>query len=113
MKGDNTNTAKYAFSGLDRIFHEKARLGIMTALFTNEKGLSFNDLKELCGLTDGNLSRHIQILKDENLILVEKSFENNRPATRCFITDTGRDKFVNYMNELENVIKNVNKKLKN
>ena len=55
-------TGRYAYDGLERIFHEKARLGIMTSLVTHSRGLIFSDLKELCQLTDGNLSRHLQIL---------------------------------------------------
>ena len=60
----NPGLGRYEYAGLDRIMHEKARLGIMTSLLSHSKGLIFNDLKELCSLTDGNLNRHIQVLHD-------------------------------------------------
>src|SRR5262249_53123917 len=56
--------APFAYEGLDRVIHEKARLGILTSLMAHPKGLAFADLKQLCGLTDGNLSRHLQVLEE-------------------------------------------------
>ena len=70
------------YEGLERVFHEKARLGIMTSLFTHPKGLIFADLKELCALTDGNLSRHLQVLHEAGLIAVSKGFHRNPTADR-------------------------------
>ena len=96
---------KFAYEGLERILHEKARLSIMTSLFTKKEGYCFNDLKELCSLTDGNLSRHIQILKKAGMIEVVKGYEGNKPNTLCKITDFGEKKYVSYVNELEKVIK--------
>ena len=55
------HSGRFAYDGLERVFHEKARLGIMTSLVTNPRGLVFSDLKEFCALTDGNLSRHLQV----------------------------------------------------
>ena len=52
--------APFAYEGLDRVIHERARLGILTSLASNPKGLVFGDLRRLCGLTDGNLSRHLR-----------------------------------------------------
>ena len=54
---------RFAYEGLDRVIHERARLSVLTSLMTNAKGLTFNDLKELCALTDGNLSRHLRVLE--------------------------------------------------
>ena len=54
----------FSYEGLDRVLHEKARLSIMSSLFTHPEGLLFNDLKGFCALTDGNLSRHLQILNE-------------------------------------------------
>ena len=54
---------RYAYDGLDRVLHEKARLGIMTSLVARAEGVVFNELKRLCALTDGNLSRHIDVLQ--------------------------------------------------
>ena len=53
------NAAPFSYDGLDRVIHEKARLGLLTSLMAHPKGLAFADLKQLCGLTDGNLSRHL------------------------------------------------------
>ena len=61
------SNGRFAYDGLERVFHEKARLGIMTSLVTNPRGLIFSDLKELCHLTDGNLSRHLQVLHEAGL----------------------------------------------
>ncbi|MGO4287814.1 helix-turn-helix domain-containing protein, partial [Bosea sp. TAB14] len=60
--------APFAFEGLDRVLHEKARLGILTSLADHPKGLSFTELRDLCGLTDGNLSRHVQILEEAKML---------------------------------------------
>jgi len=100
---------KFAYSGLERVLHEKARLSIMTSLFTNKNGCSFNDLKELCSLTDGNLSRHIQILKKSDFINVLKGYHDNKPITICKITELGKEKYLVYVNELEKVIRDAKK----
>ena len=60
-------TGRFAYEGLERVFHEKARLGIMTSLISQPRGVVFADLKELCHLTDGNLSRHLQVLHEAGL----------------------------------------------
>ena len=95
---------RFAYEGLDRVIHEKARLGVLTSLMAHPKGLVFADLKRLCGLTDGNLSRHLTILQEANLVEVEKSVKGNRPHTQVRITDLGRAKFREYLSELEHVI---------
>ena len=97
-------TGRYAYEGLDRVIHEKARLGILTSLLTHASGLLFNDLKSLCSLTDGNLSRHVQILQDAGLVEVWKGFKGKRPQTLCRITAAGRARFRDYLNVLEHVI---------
>jgi DNA-binding MarR family transcriptional regulator len=96
--------APFAFNGLDRILHEKARLGIMTSLADHKNGLSFGELKELCSLTDGNLSRHVQILEEANMVLVTKGYEGRRPLTTCALTDNGRAAFDDYLDVLEQVL---------
>lgn len=101
--GDDSS-GRFAYEGLERVFHEKARLGIMTSLVTNPKGLVFSDLKEFCALTDGNLSRHLQVLNEADLIEVLKGFHRNRPQTVCRVTDEGRRRFLDYINVLENVV---------
>ncbi|MBB4303995.1 DNA-binding HxlR family transcriptional regulator [Rhodobium orientis] len=103
---NRSENAPFAYDGLDRVFHEKARLGIVTSLIGHPKGLAFSDLKQLCGLTDGNLSRHIQVLQDAGLVAVHKGYERNRPHTRCELTDLGRKRFADYLAVLEKVVKN-------
>ena len=98
-------TAPYAYDGLDRIIHEKARLGVMTSLIGHPKGLAFGDLRQLCGLTDGNLSRHLQVLQDAGLVDIRKTFEKNRPLTTCKITSNGRKQFLAYLEVLEKVVR--------
>ena len=95
---------RFAYDGLERIIHEKARLGILTSLVAHPKGLLFNDLKDLCSLTDGNLSRHLQVLHEAGLVEVWKGFQKNRPQTLCRLTDEGRRRFLEYINVLESVI---------
>jgi DNA-binding MarR family transcriptional regulator len=95
---------RYAYDGLDRVIHEKARLGILTSLLTHPDGLLFGDLKGLCALTDGNLSRHLQILQDAGLVEVWKGFKGKRPQTLCRITAAGRARFREYLTVLEHVI---------
>src|SRR5947209_15266027 len=95
---------RFAYDGLDRIIHEKARLGIIASLATHPGGLLFNDLKELCSLTDGNLSRHLQILSEASLVRIWKGFKDNRPQTLVQLSDEGRRRFVEYINVLENVV---------
>jgi DNA-binding MarR family transcriptional regulator len=95
---------RFAYEGLDRVIHEKARLSIVTSLATHPGGLIFNDLKELCALTDGNLSRHLQILSEAGLIQIWKGFKDNRPQTLCRLTDEGRKRFVEYVTVLENIV---------
>jgi DNA-binding MarR family transcriptional regulator len=97
-------SGRFAYEGLERVFHEKARLGIMTSLMSHPKGLVFADLKELCALTDGNLSRHLQVLHDAGFVEVWKGFQKNRPQTLCRLTEEGRKRFLEYINVLENVV---------
>lgn len=96
---------RFAYEGLDRAMHEKGRLAIMTSLMTQPRGLLFGDLKRLTALTDGNLSRHLDVLRDAGLIEIWKGFEKRRPQTLCRITREGRKKFAEYLRELEQVIK--------
>lgn len=97
--------APFAYDGLDRIIHEKARLGILTSLMTHPHGLAFNDLAGLCNLTNGNLSRHLQVLGEAGLVTVEKGYKANRPHTQVSLTDAGRQRFLDYLGVLEQVLK--------
>jgi DNA-binding transcriptional ArsR family regulator len=96
---------RFAYDGLDRVLHEKARLGIMTSLVTRPEGLLFGELKRLCALTDGNLSRHLDVLHEAGLVELWKGFENRRPQTLCRLSTEGRQRFLAYLEELEHVIR--------
>jgi DNA-binding MarR family transcriptional regulator len=95
---------RYAYEGLERLIHEKARLGIITSLMSHPAGLLFTDLKELCALTDGNLSRHLQMLHEAGYVEIWKGFQGNRPQTLCRLTEEGRKRFLDYITILENVV---------
>jgi DNA-binding transcriptional ArsR family regulator len=99
------DSGRFAYEGLDRVLHEKARLGIMTSLVTRPEGLLFSELKKLCALTDGNLSRHLDVLREAGLVEVWKGFENRRPQTLCRLSADGRARFLAYLEELEQVIR--------
>src|SRR6202521_1598506 len=109
MPNTETNEAPFAYSGLDRVMHEKARLGLLTSLMSHPKGLAFADLRQLCGLTDGNLSRHLQVLQEAGLVEVTKGYEGNRPHTTCRLTKTGRRRFLDYLAVLERLVRDAAK----
>jgi DNA-binding MarR family transcriptional regulator len=98
------SSGRFAYDGLERVIHEKARLSIMSSLATHPDGLLFNDLKDLCSLTDGNLSRHLQLLQESKLVEVWKGFKNNRPQTLVRLTEDGKKRFLEYVQELEQVV---------
>ena len=104
-----TDDAPYSYEGLDRVIHEKARLGVLTSLIAHPKGLAFADLKQLCGLTDGNLSRHLQVLQEAGLVEITKGYEGNRPHTSCRLTKNGRRRFLNYLAVLERLVRDAAK----
>jgi DNA-binding MarR family transcriptional regulator len=95
---------RFAYDGLDRVIHERARLSVLTSLITHPKGLSFSELKGYCALTDGNLNRHLQVLEEAKLVTVAKRHDNNRPQTLCKITSLGRRRYLEYLEVLEQVI---------
>ena len=101
----NGASGRFAYAGLDRVIHEKARLGVLTSLVSHPNGLVFGELKELCGLTDGNLSRHLQVLEEARLIEIEKGYDHNRPQTICRITAEGRRRYLDYLGVLEQVVR--------
>lgn len=89
---------------LDRLIHERMRLGIVSALAVNET-LTFNDLKRLLGATDGNISVHARRLEEAEYISCEKSFEGRMPKTEYRLTVQGRDALKRYLNHMEALIK--------
>jgi DNA-binding transcriptional ArsR family regulator len=104
-KAHDDQSGRFAYEGLDRVLHEKARLGIMTSLVTKPDGLLFGELKRLCSLTDGNLSRHLDVLREAGLVEIWKGFENRRPQTLCRLSAEGRQRFLAYLEELEHVVR--------
>ena len=96
---------RFAYEGLDRVIHERARLSVLTSLITHPRGVSFGDLKELCSLTDGNLSRHLRVLEKAKMVEIVKGQERNRPLTVCRITSSGRKRYLEYLLTLEQVVR--------
>ncbi len=103
MKSDD-DTGRFAFEGLDRVLHEKARLGILSSLLSHHRGLSFNELRDLCALTDGNLSRHLTTLQEAGLVAIGKSLKAKRSLTLVELTPDGKERFLGYLGLLEGIV---------
>jgi DNA-binding MarR family transcriptional regulator len=88
---------------LDKIIHDRTRLGMISALAANEK-LSFSDLKNLLNTTDGNVSVHARKLEDAGYLVCEKSFKGRTPLTEYSITADGRAALEKYLNHMEALI---------
>ena len=92
------------FLQLDRVIHEKGRLAIMSMLAASPE-LSFTEMRDALSMTDGNLTTHIRTLQEAGYVSVTKSFQNNRPLTTCALTAAGKKAFTNYINLLEQIIR--------
>jgi predicted ArsR family transcriptional regulator len=101
--------ARFAYEGLDRVIHERARLSALTSLITHPKGLTFGELKQLCALTDGNLNRHLRVLEKAKMVESVKKHDRNRPQTVCRITASGRTRYLEYLSTLEQVVRDAAK----
>ena len=88
---------------LDRVIHEKGRLAIMSMLAAAPE-LSFTELRDALGMTDGNLTTHIRALQEAGYVSVAKSYQNRRPLTTCSLTVAGRKAFREYVNLLEQIV---------
>src|ERR1700761_2896610 len=88
--------APFAYEGLDRVIHERARLSVLTSLITHPDGLGFVELKRLCALTDGNLARHLQVLEEDGMVRVAKEGDVGRAQTMVRITVSGRKRYLEY-----------------
>ena len=105
-KKSSSSAAPFAYEGLDRVIHERARLSVLTSLMTHPNGLSFVELKQLCGLTDGNLARHLQVLEEENMIrLTKEDADEGRALTTARVTASGRKRYLEYLTILEQVVR--------
>jgi DNA-binding transcriptional ArsR family regulator len=105
VRASTEEAGRFAYEGLDRALHEKARLGVLTSLVAHPDGLRFSELRALCALTDGNLSRHLEVLREEGLVEVWKGHERRRPQTLVRMTSEGRRRFLAYLEELEGVVR--------
>jgi DNA-binding MarR family transcriptional regulator len=92
------------FLQLDRVVHEKGRLAITAALAATPE-LSFTELRDLLGMTDGNLTTHIRTLQEAGLLAVTKSFRDSRPLTTCALTAAGRQAFTAHIQLLEQIVR--------
>lgn len=95
---------KNPFDNLDKVLEHRVRLQIMSVLVTND-GYEFNSLKEMLGITDGNLASHIKALEREKYLSVSKSFVDRKPNTRYKITERGKNAFKKHLDALEAVVK--------
>ncbi len=104
-------SGSFSYEGLDRVLHERARLSILTALSTAPEatpgrpgGRLFGDLRSLCDLTDGNLSRHLKVLDQAGLIVTRKQGAGRNAETWVRLSAPGRRAFLRYLEELERVL---------
>lgn len=91
---------------LNKVFDSRIRLGIMSALMVNET-VSFNDLKQLIQVTDGNLASHLKTLEEENYIKVEKGFIGRKTNTTYSVTKSGEKAFKTHLEALEQMIRSL------
>jgi DNA-binding MarR family transcriptional regulator len=100
---DNIGFVHDALETLDEVIHQKARLGVMSALVASDES-SFRQLKDTLGMTDGNLSIHLARLEEAGYVQVQKEFVSKKPLTRYTATDAGRTAFRNYLAALEKIV---------
>jgi predicted ArsR family transcriptional regulator len=103
----DSGDAPFAYAGLERIFHERGRLAVCTCLVAHPDGMTFTELQAACGLTDGNLSRHLAALAEMGIVSIVKESGAGRPSTTCRITKAGRTRFLSYIDQLEAVVRDV------
>jgi DNA-binding MarR family transcriptional regulator len=95
---------KELLKNLDKAFENRTRLGIMSALMVNDY-LAFNTLKELLGITDGNLASHLKSLEKSNYIIYKKDFLDRKPNTTYAATQAGKTAFIKHINAIEQLFK--------
>ncbi|HET9274512.1 MAG TPA: transcriptional regulator [Gemmatimonadales bacterium] len=106
LRAVSGNAASRASLALDRVIHERVRLAIVSALAVNES-LSFIELRDLIGTTDGNLSVHARRLEEAGYVACRKSFEGRVPKTDFQLTPVGRDALERYLSHMEGLIRAV------
>ena len=92
------------FLQIDRVIHEKGRMGIMSLLAASPE-LSFTEMRDTLEMTDGNLTTHIRTLQEAGYVAVAKSYQNNRPLTTCSLTVAGRKAFATYIDLLDQIVR--------
>jgi DNA-binding MarR family transcriptional regulator len=97
------NAFQRLFDGLDPLLHERGRLAIVSALAAAAR-LTFTELRDALGMTDGNLSVHLQKLEEKDYVAITKQFVGRRPQTSCQLTRAGRQAFTNYLDHLEAIV---------
>lgn len=97
------NALKRLVDGLDPLLHERGRLAIVSALAAVDV-LTFSDLRDAVGMTDGNLSVHLQKLEERGYVTTDKQFVGRRPQTSCRISRVGRQAFERYLDHLEAIV---------
>ena len=107
MGAESTNP----YERLERLFHEPNRLAIMSAVCGAPEGLTFTEIKEICDLTDGNLSRHLKVLDEAGAVQITKMFVDNKPRTTVIVSNDGLESFVGYLRALEDVLKSAEQSL--
>ena len=95
---------KKILAKFNKLLENRVRLGLVSALVVNES-LDYNELKDLLGVTDGNLASHIKVLEANDLITVKKQFSGRKPRTTYSITEKGRDQFREHLDALEEILK--------
>jgi len=100
--------APFACEGLDKLFHERGRLAVCTCLIANSGATRFTALQDACGLTDGNLNRHLHALAETGIVALERVRDGKRAVTTVRITEHGKARFLAYVDELEAIVRAVN-----
>jgi DNA-binding MarR family transcriptional regulator len=98
------NAFKQLFADLDPVLHERGRLAIVSVLAAVE-GLTFTELRDQLGMTDGNLSVHLQKLEEKGYVGIDKRFVGRRPQTTVKLTRSGRAAFTRYLDHLEAIVR--------
>ena len=100
-----TEQQENPFDGLTRLFHEPKRLAIVSILCARAEPVTFTDLRQECDTTDGNLSRHLKTLEEAGAVRISKTFVGPKPQTSVELTPTGQERFLAYLQSLEEVLK--------
>lgn len=98
------STKHDTYAALKQVFHEPSRMAIVTALCAREEGASFAELRKWCGLTDGNLNRHLKMLREAGAVYVIKVSDAVRTHTQIHMTTAGKDQFIHYLQALERAL---------